>query len=440
MQLTVFENQPIKIDNNVSDSNTISNEQMDNLEKLSIRLKESEKIKRRFFQTINRKSMKFLNYAGAISLGEFQIEILPKIFDTASSRKDPEDAFVSFARMISYTFGLKKIDSEILRLRESDRRGVLEIMIFFFFTSLKKALADGFFNQYEKEIIKRGFIVGKPLFAKQMYEVDQSTLIQEAHIYTVNTELMQYMKSVSSFFATVTKSKRLKEDLYKISKMFVDIDELPIGDLKSMKLIFNRLNVNYKNSYNLSKFILDGLMIHPDPDQSNNGVTILFDMTRVFQDFFEVFLSKNQKRIMPIDFTHKIIPQRSKYSLLIDDNSKSLKPDIRIESTSNSETRTTLMDTKYKSVNSIIHNSLSGVWIGDLYQMYAYSMKYQARDTILVYPSTDVLKETPPSYFEDHRSIRAWGINLTLNKYNWEEILISDLKELVNRLFEDKIT
>ena len=85
-----------------------------------------------------------------------------------------------------------------------------------------------------------------------------------------------------------------------------------------------------------------------------------------------------------------------------------------------------------KKVSKIL---LSGVLSSDLYQMYAYSVKYNASDCILVYPSIYKTDDNDPHYFEDNNRLRIWELNMNLKDGNWESKLAKEIKPLMAKLF-----
>ena len=441
MQLTLFENNTVKISSSSVGERTITDEQAEELEQMNFKLKANKQINEDFFQFGPKHSARFINFVGAISLGDFQVNILPKIFELkeGNSTENTQDAFFSFARMISYTLGIKDIEHELLQFEKLDKAGILELLVFFFATSLKNALFEGIHCQYEQIILKSSYLTGKPPIERQMYEPDSSQIVQESYIYTENTELMQYFKGACSYFARIVRSDNLSWELRELSGFLVDIDTMPLRQIYLKKINLNRLNQHYKNPYDQSKLILEGLSINPDSSKYSQGPALLLDMSKIFETFFANFIRNNESIILPS--THNSIrSQDSRHSLFIDYKSSTLKPDICIESENKNETQTIILDTKYKKEDSGDHNILNGVSTSDLYQMYAYSVKYNASDCILVYPSGYRTIDNGPLHFEDKNRLRIWKLKMNLKDGNWESKLANEIKPLMAKLFPNNDT
>ena len=440
MQLTLFENDIVQISSSSIWEKTITDKQAEELMQWNSKLRANKHIDNDFFQYESKHTAKFINFVGAISLGDFQVNILPKIFKLkeGNSTENTQDAFFSFARIISYTLGIKDAENELLQFEKLDKIGLLELLVFFFAVSLKKALFEGIHFQYEQRILKSSYLTGKPLIERQMHEPDSSQIVQESYIYTENTELMQYFKGACSYFARIVRSDKLSRELRELSSFLVDIDTMPLRQIYLKKINLNRLNQHYKNPYDQSKLILDGLSINPDSTKSFQGVSILRDMSKIFETFFANFIKNKESIILPSTHTHSIKPQDSQHFLFINDKSRSLRPDICIESRNKNEKRTIILDTKYKMKDSEKKNLLSGVLSSDLYQMYAYSVKYNASDCILVYPSRYQTDDSAPHYFEDKNRLRIWKLNMNLKDGDWESKLANEIKPLMAKLFPER--
>lgn len=394
-------------------------------------LKEKKIIEKSFFRWVGRDQIEFLNYAGIVSLDARQIEILPKIFAFKSENEtESEKSFIAFARMISYVFNSKKFDKELIYMTESEKVGVLDIIIFFYISSLKTAVKRGIHNQYETEIFESRFIKGKICFNQQINKLPGNAYYQESHIFTSNNELMKYLKSCTLFFVKISQSNWLKQQIHRLSSLFDEVDTVDISQIRYKTITFNRLNSHYQDAYDLSKLILSSMLLKPSSEVSHSGLVFLIDMNKLFENFFATFIEKNLEKLTKQFVSSKVLKRNASKHLFIDRNVSPLIPDIRVLNRSN--ITELVFDTKYKiqSDSKIQSDGLTKVEKGDLYQMYAYSNKYQAKETILVYPSLKETTEQDCLKFEEAQNFRIWDINLNLLDANWEEELVKDLSNL----------
>lgn len=71
----------------------------------------------------------------------------------------------------------------------------------------------------------------------------------------------------------------------------------------------------------------------------------------------------------------------------------------------------------------------------ELYQMYEYSVKYDASESILVYPTLAKSSELGLVHFEKNNSLRAWNLNGNLTDIGWESDMLHELKPLIEKLY-----
>jgi 5-methylcytosine-specific restriction enzyme subunit McrC len=413
-------------------SQTLSEEQVTILKKLNGELKRRKIIAKNLYQWVDRDHIKFLNYAGVITICSEQIEIFPKIFaEKDGNTTGYEESFTAFARMVSYIFRSTIFDKDLINMRESEKIGVLDMVIFFYMSNLKAALNNGIYSQYEQEIFDSRYIRGKICFNQQLNRMPGSAYIQESHLFTCNNELMKYLKACTLYFANLSKSNWLRIQMHRLSSLFGDVDTIDINKMKNKNIKFNRLNEPYQDAYNLSRLILSGLLIKPNSSESVSGVVFLLDMNKLFEDFFAAFIENNWKKLSRKHSSAKILKQKSSKYLFIDRKARPLIPDVRVLNPSD-ETEI-VFDTKYKSKPEpiILGDAFSRVSKVDLYQMYAYSTKYNAKETILVYPSLHATSELDSLSFEKAQRLRIWEINLNLFDEEWEGKMIRELAELI---------
>ena len=427
-----YEYNIVPVGRHINNGVCLSEEQASKLEQINLELKKKKIIGKSFYRWVGKDSLKFMNYAGIVSLGSEQLEILPKIFKQKNENSsDYEKSFIAFARMISYIFKTKTFDEDLIKIRQTDRLGILDMIIFFYVSSLKAALKNGIYNQYEHEIFDSRFIRGKVCFDKQLNRPPGSTFLQESYLFTSDNDLMKYLKTATLYFAKVSRSYLLRLQLRRLSSFFSDTDTLDLSKLGKKIFKFNRLNRAYEDAYNLSKLILSGLLIQPNAEKSLFGVVFLLDMNKVFEDFIAVFIERNWNILSRQTSLTKVIKQNSGKHLFIDRNIVPLIPDIRLLNTSN--VTEIIFDTKYKIRPEFENamNDVSKVSNEDLYQMYAYSTKYNAKETVLIYPSLSNTSEPDTLKFEEKKIFRIWDINLSLWEDHWESHLKERFTELM---------
>lgn len=438
--MRVYEYSKLKIgdrgDPGVSDSDVRE------LEDINEEMRKNGIINTHLFRWTGKDSIQFRNYAGFISLNNKSIEILPKIFRPYGNfPQNLDTAFDSFVKMLSYVMEIElnkyKEDYQIMR---EQKVGLLDIVIFFFVVSLKKAIKKGLLYKYEQQDVVSPYLNGKIILERQLASIDQTKLLQETYIHTSNTNLMRYFKTAISFFADLTMKRFLKEELKKLSKHFGDTEFLPRHQLKSMYFSFDRLNAYLENAFLQSKLILNGVSYSSSRDSKVKGVSILFDMNHIFEDFITKLIKRNSTSIFSIGKPPKIISQTGSKWLFSNNKQKILRPDIQIIGRFSGNDELQIIDTKYIEldgkdiINEGKHNPISR----DLYQMFAYSTKYNSKNTVVLYPST----RSGCKYrnaFSPNRNFMLWGININLTQINWEKNIVDDLQCVIASFYDTEL-
>ena len=141
------------------------------------------------------------------------------------------------------------------------------------------------------------------------------------------------------------------------------------------QITITRQNERFADVLHFCRLILQGRSptVRAGRDSS---FSLLFDMNRVFEDFVAAFL---KKQVMPLFDGYRLYSQaKSQRRHLMRDRERGvlqLQPDILI--TSND--RQLVLDTKWKQFSGTVRRD-------DLYQIYAYTKRYECRRSVLLYP------------------------------------------------------
>jgi 5-methylcytosine-specific restriction enzyme subunit McrC len=148
---------------------------------------------------------------------------------------------------------------------------------------------------------------------------------------------------------------------------------------------------------------------------SEVALALLFPMEKVFESYVAAKFRKHLKSGM------NLLTQDTKYSLFDTPHAFALRPDLVFEIGE----RTVIMDTKWKLLSDKVRNS--GISQSDMYQMYAYSKKYNAEHIILLYPNSDDLSKTDIKYASnDNVTVEVKFIDLL----NADESILSILDSI----------
>ena len=123
---------------------------------------------------------------------------------------------------------------------------------------------------------------------------------------------------------------------------------------------------------------------------SEVALALLFPMEKIFESYVAAKICKH------LGSGVNLRTQDTRYSLF-DSPTRAfaLRPDLVLEYGE----RTVIMDTKWKLLSDNVRNN--GISQSDMYQMYAYSKKYNADGIVLLYPQSDSVKKGGIKYASD---------------------------------------
>ncbi len=382
----------------------------------------SEEYKRRFKVTVFRhgpkRSLFAQNYVGVISLGQHQVEILPKIDKDLKLGDDVSQVRHNLARMISVAFDLDIYGDEESNVARHDD-SILEIFIRLFCKKLWQCVRRGMVRRYvgcrENLPTLRGRLSITDQIRHNLARPDRLACIFDE--FSDNNALNQALKAALRILIKAARSQRNLRDISELMFCFQDVDDVPPNAIDWVQAGTNRLSARYKPVLALARMFIERQS--PDVVSGNgNGFSLLFDMNQLF----ELYVGAMAKRAFSRDDL-KVSLQGPIRHLAHNSGGGlafKLKPDI-VASTQHGVAF--IIDTKWKRLDEQFHRD--GVSSGDMYQMFAYAKQYAAPKVFLLYPHHDKLGE--------RQSRRAeYKLNMTEMNGMDQKICISsvDLRDL----------
>jgi len=365
----------------------------------------------------------FDKYAGVFQLKNgIYIEVLPKV----CSNCNEELSRKIFLKMIS------KLQSEYYKQitnTDIDNKEfpLLEIFIALFLNELdvlfKRGLRKNYIDVCENSFFIKGKIkvnenIRHNLTHKERTFIEYSEFTENIPENKILKKALLFLKDRTNNFSN---AKRLRQALFNLE----EIDNPHNIDYEFSKIHLSRLNSHYQRPLDMAKIFLKGSSFIPQAG-NNNLVSLMFPLNRLFEDYvFNYFSEKYSKS--PV----KVKPQHSKYNLLEEPKRFNIRPDIVIQH--KYESKTAIIDAKWKLIDESNHQDKYNVAQSDLYQLYAYGKKYQQSkkdvELFLIYPKTDKFTEMKTWQFEE---------NLNINLVPFD--LVSDVFIDNNKTEKDKLS
>lgn len=261
----------------------------------------------------------------------------------------------------------------------TERLNLLEIFIKMFLDEVFILTKQGLKAAYTPIEANERFYKGKLLIAQNI----KHNLISCERFYVcyddfnINRPENRLLKSALRFLLKQTTDSHNRKNATRLLTFFEGVDYSLSYDADFSKCISDRSMNHYDKALSWCRVFLRGNSFTAYAG-SEVGLALLFPMEKVF----ESYVAAKFRKYIGTDLSLRT--QDTRYSLF-DSPTRAfaLRPDLVLESSE----RIVVLDTKWKLLNN--NARYSGVSQTDMYQMYAYSKKYNADKIILLYPHSD---------------------------------------------------
>lgn len=360
------------------------------------------------------------NYVGLIQMDNgFQIEVLPKISFAEENDFDNRETKQIFLKMLRSMKDFPSKNFNLASLRV-EKMNLYEIFINMYLQEISYIVKKGIKSDYIQREDSLYFFKGKLLVGRNIKE----NLVHKERFYVAFDEFHPNRPENRLIKATLLKLQRLTnsfDNAKKIRQLLVFFELVkPSVNIERdfSKIVINRSNSDYKQILIWSKIFLENKSFSSFSG-STKSRALLFPMEYVY----ESYVSQQLKKIMiPAGF--EVSTQDKGYYLFNKPRKQfALRPDIVVRKDDN----VIVLDTKWKN---LVDNSKSnyGISQGDMYQMFAYSKKYRAKNIWLLYPINNEMRNKDQISFISDENTR---IHIHFIDLKYIEESIEDLKRKI---------
>lgn len=356
------------------------------------------------------------NYVGLIQMNNgYQVQVLPKIsFDSRedAGNKETKRIFLKMLKSMK-DFPSKVFNDANLKV---DRMNLYEIFINMYLQEVRQLVKRGIKSAYVGQEDNLKFYKGK--------------LLTSQHIKTNIAHKERFYVAYDEFHPNRPENKLLKATLLKLQKLTTSAENSK--EIRQLLTAFEMVepSTNYTKDFSQVKI-----------DRNTKDYETLMQWSKVFllNKSFTTFSGKNTARalLFPMESVYEsyvaqhmkkvfgpagweVSSQDKGYYLFMEPRRQfALRPDIVCKRGA----RTVIMDTKWKNlINS--ERSNYGISQNDMYQMYAYSKKYETSEIWLLYPLNDEMRDHSDIEFEsgDGTTVRLHFVDLTRMSKTLEEL------------------
>lgn len=340
------------------------------------------------------------NYVGLITMTDGTvIEILPKIAGDGLTEGETKRIFFEMLKTLK-DLSFKDFNVSSLRI---NRLTLLEIFIKMFIDEVAILTKQGLMAAYMPIEANERFYKGKFLASQNIKHnlVSRERVFVRYDDFTLNRPENRLIKTTLNFLLKTTGDGDNRRNAMRLLSFFDGVDYSRSVDSDFSKCFVDRSINHYEKAISWCRVFLKGNSFTAFSG-SAVALALLFPMEKVFESFIA---SKFRKHI---GSGVNLRTQDTKYSLF-DSPTRAfaLRPDLVLEFGGN----TVIMDTKWKLLSDNVRNS--GISQSDMYQMYAYSKKYNAEGIVLLYPHSDAVSKTDIRYVsDDNVNVRVAFVDL----------------------------
>lgn len=315
--------------------------------------------------------VKFKQFVGVISVGDLQIEVLPKA-DKNAGEHEKEVWESHLIEMLKVVYKLKvklpsKADQHV------KRSPVLDVFLNRFMDEMERLMHIGLVKTYRRVEDNRNALKGRLVMSKHIIKnmVHQERFYVEYTTYDRNHifnrllyKALRVIPDISTRSYTHNRAKTLMFE-------FPKLNDVVVTDALFSRLSYDRKTENYREAIELAKLILLNYMPNLAYQRGNNVIALMFDMNKLWEEYVFIMLKRRIK-----DYT--VLAQDSKLFWRSSKGRKPIRPDIVVMK---EEKCVAVLDTKWKCPDN------SSPSDADLKQMYVYHDYWKTDRTALVYPS-----------------------------------------------------
>lgn len=322
------------------------------------------------------------NYVGLITMTDGTIiEILPKI---AGGETDTKRIFLEMLKTLK---NVAFKDFNVSRLH-TERLSLLEIFIKMFLDEVSILTKQGLKAAYTPVEGNEQFYKGKLLACENIKHnlVSCERFFVRYDEFSINRPENRLIKSTLGFLLKATGDGSNRRNSTRLLPFFDGVEYSKSVDGDFSKCFVDRSMSHYDKVLSWCRVFLRGNSFTAFAG-SEVAIALLFPMEKVFESFVAAKFRSHLKSGV------NLRTQDTRFSLF--DNPTrafTLRPDLVLEF----DEHIVLLDTKWKLLSDNARNK--GISQSDMYQMYAYSKKYEADVIKLLYPYSDTVSRTGIRY------------------------------------------
>ncbi|MBE6035008.1 MAG: restriction endonuclease [Clostridiales bacterium] len=356
------------------------------------------------------------NYVGLIQMKNgYQVQILPKI--DFSEGVDGGNAKTKriFLRMLRSMkdFPSRTFNDASLKV---DKMNLYEIFINMYLQEARILVKHGIKSGYVNKADNLNFFKGKLLVNQHI----KNNIAHKEKFYVSYDEYLPNRAENRIIKATLLKLQNLTgsaesgKEIRQLLTAFEMVDASTNYEKDFSRVVINRGTKDYEQLILWSKVFLMNKSFSTFSGNTTSRA-LLFPMETVY----ESYVARKMRKIFTPDGWHVFTQDRGVFLFTEPRKQFALRPDIVLERGE----RCIILDTKWKSLIDDAGKNY-GISQADMYQMYAYSKKYDTSEIWLLYPLNNAMRNHAPIEFNsgDGTNVRIHFVDVEFIEDSLEEL------------------
>lgn len=345
------------------------------------------------------------NYVGLIQMKNgYQVQVLPKIDfgKPEDGNSETKKVFLKMLRSMK-DFPSKVFNDAALKI---DKMNLYEVFINMYLQEVRQLVKRGIRSNYVQQEDNLRYYKGKLLVNQHI----KANLGHKERFYVAFEEFHpngpenRLVKATLEKLQKLTSSAENSKEIRQLLTAFELVESSTNYEKDFSKVVINRNTKGYEMLMQWSKVFLMNKSFTTFTG-STNSRSLLFPMESVY----ESYVAQQMKKVFCPDGWDVSSQDKGHYLFMEPKKQFALRPDIVIKK----DKRTVILDTKWKRLydNERINYGISQA---DMYQMYAYSKKYETSEVWLLYPVNEDMRDHKPIefYSGDNTYVRLFFVDV----------------------------
>lgn len=323
------------------------------------------------------------NYVGLIQMKNgFQVQVLPKI-DFGSEDEGNTQTKRVFIKMLR---SMKDFPSKVFNDADlkADKMNLYEIFINMYLQEVRQLVKHGIKSDYVRHEDNLKFFKGKLLVGEHM----RKNLSHNERFYVAFDEFNanrpenKLVRATLEKLQNLTSSAENSKEIRQLLTAFEMVESSKNYEKDFFRVVINRNTKDYEMLMKWSRVFLMNKSFTTFTGKTTSR-SLLFPMEAVY----ESYVAQQMKKVFSPEGWEVSSQDSGRYLFVEPRRQFALRPDIVIKKGN----RVVIMDTKWKR---LIDNERKnyGISQADMYQMYAYSKKYDTPEIWLLYPANEEMR------------------------------------------------